>query len=155
MHVKGLRTIFVFLSLFLVSGCALEDNWGGASLPDVPVYLELDLYGRDAMLNEPMALFVYDREKYAGERLGHGGIVIAHVFDDEYYAYDLLCPYDYPSRSRLIPHVDMPLCVYCPSCGSVYDLGHFGTPVRGSVSRIPLQRYYTELYDDGRLIVSN
>lgn len=154
---KLLKNLCFFLFPLLLAGCALDDGLYEDSLPHAPVRLELDLYGEDSQLNEPMSMFFIDEVKYQGERLGHGGIIVVHTHGDQYSAYDMVCPYEYPSR-YLLEHYDdpnMPLCVFCPRCGSVYDLyDGWGRPVRGSRSRTPLQEYHVSVYR-GMINISN
>lgn len=143
--------------LALLCGC-VDDTWVDDSpLPYAPVQVELDLYGYDYHLTLPMSMvtIVHPAENQF-RPVGHGGVLVVHTHGDNYSAYDLACPHEYPSIVRVepLPSSEHPLTVMCPKCGTVYDLfTGMGGAVDGP-SSIPLQLYRTSLYD-GVLRVSH
>jgi hypothetical protein len=69
------------------------------------------------------------------------GIIIFNYNDEQFFAYDRTCPYDYEvnKKSVKINVVDFFLGV-CPECGTKYDLTSGGVPHSG-VGRYQLKNY--------------
>ncbi|GHS96720.1 hypothetical protein FACS189421_02250 [Bacteroidia bacterium] len=78
--------------------------------------------------------------------IGFGGVLLIYGFDmnggdvGTFYAYDLACPYEVDSNTRVIPDTEGKAT--CPRCGSVYDtMWGTGFPDINSVSKYPLKSY--------------
>ncbi|MEI6754555.1 MAG: TFIIB-type zinc ribbon-containing protein [Paludibacter sp.] len=123
----------VLVSLFLIS-C---DDTYISSIPDYPVYLELNLvttypifrnsYNRSLTFLTPVT---------AVERIGYGGILVYTGFDGAYYAFDMSCPYEHLSTVRVYPN-ELGQAV-CEKCGTVYDIGYgVGNPTKRIRPNLP------------------
>jgi len=121
-----------------------------SSIPDYPVYLELNLTTAPyttfrnsylhcfyfITLNSPHILPITNR-------LGYGGIIVCTGYDGEYYAFDMSCPYEASRTVRVYPN-DSGQAV-CEKCGSVYTLGYgIGDPQSGPAKEM-LKRYKATL----------
>jgi hypothetical protein len=73
----------------------------------------------------------------------NNGIIVFRSTEDEFYAYDRTCPYDYEVNKKnvRVDAVDMIYAV-CPECGTKYALTANGSPASG-VGRYPLKNYRT------------
>jgi nitrite reductase/ring-hydroxylating ferredoxin subunit len=73
----------------------------------------------------------------------NNGIIVFRSTEDEFYAYDRTCPYDYEvtQKNAKVNAVDMIYAV-CPECGTEYALTANGSPASG-VGRYPLKNYRT------------
>lgn len=114
-----------------------------SSIPDYPVYLELN------MATAPYTTFLnsYDHYFYfksstglsASNKIGYGGIIVCTGFDGGYYAFDMSCPYEAKQTVRVYPN-DSGEAV-CEKCGSVFMLGYgIGDPQSGPAKET-LKRY--------------
>lgn len=108
--------------------------------PIVPVYIERSLYETELQpLSSPGGMVCLIQPRSSGERLGYGGVLIVRsLVEEQFYAYDLACPYEAPKRTLLeIGDLD----AYCPSCSSHYEVLYgSGAPTSGT-SLSPLKRY--------------
>ena len=142
-------SFILFIATF-VTGCKKDRN---DVIPDVYV----DFY---ISLNDPQffdltasgnAVYVSASTNNLGEKAAgydNNGIIIFRVSEDEFYAYDRTCPYDYAVNGKSI-QVNITDLIYavCPECGTKYALPNFGTPLSGFVGTYPLKNYKT--YFDG------
>ena len=148
---KSYSTNIVFasiISLFLIS-C---DDTYISSIPDYPVYLELNLITTYPIFrNSTNRSLTFITPITAVERTGYGGILVYSGFDGAYYAFDMSCPYEHLSTVRVYPNgVGQAVC---EKCGSVYDIGFgIGNPSSGK-SREVLKKYKT-IYSVDILIVT-
>ena len=92
-----------------------------------------------------------DVENY---RLGINGVLIYYAGTNEYYAFDLMCPYE-KSTSCMVSITDGATCT-CPCCGSRFIIvTNPGSVVEGP-SQWPLKSYNTHVSIDGDyLYISN
>lgn len=132
---------------FLLAGC---DDSVRSSIPDAPVYLELN-----------MATAPYTSMKYSSNNfvffetrnnlpvtfsVGYAGIIVGTGFDGAYYAFDMSCPFEVKRDVRVYPN-DLGQAV-CEECGSIFDIGNGnGFPISGKATE-PLKRYRTSLSVD-------
>lgn len=119
--------------------------------PIVPVHLELSLRSSQwRVLSSPGTIVVIAAPHSASDRVGYGGIIVAHaLIEDRYYAYDAACPVERDADVRL--SVDG-LVLRCPQCHSTFDPLHsHGAPISG-VAHVPL-RQYRAVYDPIRQVV--
>lgn len=105
------------------------------------VYFRLDLNTKYARpLLSPAGMVLITDVNRVGETVGANGIAIVRAIDkiDEYYAFDLTCPYDYPNNVSIeIGDADL----YCPKCGSRFQVMYGnGAPTNGPANK-PLFRY--------------
>ena len=136
------------ISLFLIS-C---DDTYISSIPDYPVYLELNL-----VTTYPIFRNSYNKHMTfltpitAVERTGYGGILVYTGFDGAYYAFDMSCPYEHQATVRVYPN-ELGQAV-CEKCGSVYDIGYgVGNPSSGKSKEV-LKKYKT-IYSNDVLYVT-
>jgi nitrite reductase/ring-hydroxylating ferredoxin subunit len=83
------------------------------------------------------------------------GIIIFSYTDNEFYAYDRTCPYDYEVNQKSVKvNVVDDIYAVCPSCGTEYALFANGTPAKG-IGRYPLKNYRAAFDGTTNIFVSN
>lgn len=137
------------LSLFalLLLGC---NSTFDSSVPDWPVYLELDLTYEDRDLKAIQAYKLYTPTtiNQATEKTGFGGVLVYHGLSstgttDAYYAFDAACPVEHQANVRVEVDDDAVYAV-CPRCGSKFELlNGIGNPVEGPATE-GLKQYYVD-----------
>ena len=146
-------TIYCLLIALLsipIVGC--KDNIQ-SSIPDYPVYLQLNLTAQyPTFKNNPLQFITFEKAEKVSDRIGFGGIVVCTgiTFDDygyiEYYAFDMACPYEIKSAVKVHPNSEGNLV--CDKCGSVFDIkSGSGMPVSGPTKEF-LKKYRTSLSGD-------
>jgi nitrite reductase/ring-hydroxylating ferredoxin subunit len=128
-------TLCCLIALLGLSAC---DKGYVSSIPNYPVYLELDLNYEDKDLQKfPYAkLLTPTNISQDGELTGFGGVWVYHNFDaatgrDVFYAFDAACPYE-ASRTIRVEMDDVFMYAVCPKCQSKYDLySGYANPVAG------------------------
>ena len=151
------KYILCFLFAFSFTGC--DDNYY-SSIPDVPVYIKLNLTAAHATFkNSSNQFLIYQKGEVYNDLvggLGYGGVLVYSglSLDDSgnavYYAFDMSCPYEAKQNIRVYPKDDGFGEVICEKCGSVYNIGYgFGNPTSGP-STEALKKYHATLsgYDD-------
>ena len=142
--------LFIPLLAFIFAGC--NDNVI-SSIPDFPVYLEINLatgpYNTTLRntINES-CIFIKGITKGmpVTNYTGFGGILVYTGFDRNYYAFDMACPYEAKQNIRVYPN-DIGQAV-CEGCGSVFDIGYgIGNPSSGKAKET-LKRYKVTLSGD-------
>jgi nitrite reductase/ring-hydroxylating ferredoxin subunit len=140
--------IFLFLiSILLVfTSCQKEKN---DVIPDV--YIDFYISLSDPQFFDLTAPLNFEYVSSATNNMGdraagydNNGIIIFRAQENEFFAYDRTCPYDYfvNGKSIKVNGVDMIYAV-CPDCGTKYALPNYGTPLSGFVGRYPLKNYKT------------
>ena len=142
MREKIISFFICYFVITLSNGCT-DDLLN--PIPNVPVYLNLDLQFQDQDLVPVYAVKSYTTPTSAIQKLGFGGVVVIHGLDNgsgqEYYAYDLACPNEANPTIRVVPD-DMGRA-QCATCKSVYDLSNgFGNRLSGP-TKSDLKRYQT------------
>lgn len=128
-----------------------------SSIPDYPVYLELNLVTTYPIFrNSYNKYMTFLKPVTAIERIGYGGVLVYSGFDGAYYAFDMSCPYEHKSTVRVYPN-DLGQAV-CEKCGTVYDIGYgVGNPSKRIRTNLPdttalakevLKRYHTSFSGD-------
>ncbi|MDR2496120.1 MAG: Rieske 2Fe-2S domain-containing protein [Tannerellaceae bacterium] len=143
--------LHALLILALLQAC---DTTYRSSIPDSPVYIEVNLDYEDADLIPLQASKFFSRGQninLAIESAGYGGVLVYHALDDNFYAFDAACPHE--ANPTAIVRIDEDrLHATCPKCESRYDLSYGnGNPVSGP-SREALRRY-TVVRSGSKLIV--
>lgn len=142
-----------FVSLFFIS-C---DDTYISSIPDYPVYLELNLVTTYPIFrNSINKSMIFLKPVTAIERIGYAGVLVYSGFDGAYYAFDMSCPYEHLSTVRVYPN-ELGQAV-CEKCGTVFDIGYgVGNPSKRIRPNLPdttalakevLKRYRTALSGD-------
>lgn len=148
------NTVVVIMTCLFIAGC---DDTYISSIPDYPVYLELNLVTTYPIfrnsINKSMTFLT---PVTAIERIGYGGILVYTGFDGAYYAFDMSCPYEHKSTVRVHPN-ELGQAI-CEKCGTVYDIGYgVGNPSKRIRPNLPdttalakevLKRYRTSMQND-------
>ncbi|MDR0995153.1 MAG: (2Fe-2S)-binding protein, partial [Tannerella sp.] len=144
-------TLFYLLSLISLAAC---DTTYQSSIPDRAVNLKLDLTFEDRGLVGMGGYEIITKPREANDRLGFGGILVFHAYDDNYYAFDLSCPYEANPNIRVA--VDSTgIYAVCPNCGSRFDLSYgLAYPTQGPAKE-SLRRYAVTPGGGNILYVSN
>ena len=117
-----------------------------SSIPDFPVYLNLNLTTTYPNFRSPNQALTFEKRIFETDRIGYGGILVYIGFDGEYYAFDMSCPVEVKQTIRVHPN-GLGQAV-CKNCGSVFDLGYgIGNPSSGGAKET-LKRYKTTLSGD-------
>lgn len=140
---KILKFIPIFV-LFAFFSCENDDQ---LRIPDVPVYLELDLNGRFSTFRNAYDTVVYDHNtpKTVKDYIGFGGILVNVGYDGRtYFAYDLACPYEVDQGIRVYPD-ESGMKAVCRSCGSEFEIWNGTGMVSKPPSKWNLKRYKTRV----------
>ena len=138
------------LSLLTLQFVACDDTYI-SSIPDFPVYLELNMAAKYATFkNSTNKSFSFIRGITPNipetNYTGYGGILVYTGFDGSYYAFDLSCPYEHKQTTRIKPN-DLGQAV-CDSCGTVFNIGYGNGDPSSGVAKETLRRYKTNLSGD-------
>ena len=139
----------LLLPLFLVN---CNDNVI-SSIPDYPVYLDLNLTTTyPTFRNSFNQYLVFKKAVLVTDRIGYGGILVYSGFDGNYYAFDLSCPYEAKQNILVVPNgIGQAIC---QGCGSVFDISYgIGNPISGKAKQA-LKRYKTSLSGDVLYVLS-
>lgn len=129
-----LKTALVTLLALFATAC---DSNVYDRIPETTVYLKLNIYttGKDLVaipsyLSIPQGTYTYG-EVY----LGYGGLLLTKGMDGVMRAFDLACPVEARSTTRLTVDTStgIPQAV-CPTCGSTFsiaDIDACGSPMEG------------------------
>lgn len=142
-----MRSLILLLAAISFASC--ESNYV-SSIPDYPVYMELNLASTYPNFRDnPNQYLVFKQPVNANERVGYGGLLIycKLIPDDKpYSAFDLACPYEVDHTIKVVPN-DMGQAV-CPECGTIYDISAgIGNPTEGPAKET-LRRYKANLQGD-------
>lgn len=141
----GIKSLFITASYIclLVASVTSCSSTTEPNTPVAPVYILRSLYEADLQaLSSPGGMVRLTQPRAIGERLGYGGILLVRsLVEEQFYAYDLACPHEIPNVIQLeISDLD----IFCPSCGSHYEVLHgSGAPLSGD-ARSPLRKYKTQ-----------
>jgi nitrite reductase/ring-hydroxylating ferredoxin subunit len=142
-RLNPLIALFTGLS-FIILGC---DDTYISSIPNYPVSLQLNLTSTYPIFKNSINQFlIFQKPVTATDRIGYGGILVYTGFDQEYYAFDMACPYEAKSTIRVKPN-DLGQAI-CDSCKTVYDISlGLGIPISGP-SKEMLRKYKTSVDGD-------
>jgi len=145
-----MKRLFISICL-IITACAEHQN----PVPNYPVHINVDLTYRDKELRDVPSskAFTLKNININFEQVGFGGVLVVHAIDDQYYAFDLSCPYE-ASRTTLVEADENTLTAVCPRCGTKYDIGFGGSGAPNGVSSHYLKRY-TVTGSGSQLVVSN
>lgn len=122
--------------LLCITACNNELESG---IPASKVNLSLDLSMEDYKLTSPLASMSYIRPRISGEATGYGGILVVCGLNDQLYAYDLSCPNEKSSATRITP-LDNGTAT-CPTCNTLYDTANGSEKSIKGAQKLILQRY--------------
>ena len=137
-------SLIIILLAFSVESC--NDNVI-SSIPDFPVYLELNLTSTyPTFRNSFNKSLLFEKGIFVTDRIGYGGILVYTGLDGGYYAFDMSCPYEAKQNIHVIPN-ELGQAV-CEGCGSVFDISFgIGNPLSGKATQA-LKRYKATLSGD-------
>ncbi len=143
--VSKITTFFVFLSLFLSSGCNKESN---DIIPDVCINFYIDLaydplfFDLSAAGNSVIITSTTNNWGACAAGYNDNGVIVYNS-GFGYFAYDRTCPYCYKVSGLSVPvNIDGVYAV-CPECGTSYAMPSSGTPTAAGPGRYPLKNYRT------------
>ncbi len=128
----------IFVALLFLSSCKETLR---SEVPNFPIYYELDLRSYEARgLSSLGSVIILNKIDKLGMSLGSGAIAVVRSIDDgeQYFAFDLLCPNDYISRTNL--EIDN-IYLSCPKCNSKYEIMYGSGGVVEGISKTPLRKY--------------
>lgn len=79
----------------------------------------------------------------------NGIIVYRSAMEDQFFAYDRTCPYDFAVNGLSVKVNTDFMSAICPKCSTSYSLEAGGTPISG-IGRYPLKNYKTSF--DGQMV---
>ena len=137
---------YLFVGLLVLQFVSCDDTYK-SSIPDFPVYLDLNLTTTyPTFKNSYNKYLIFDKKINVNDYIGYGGILVYTGFDGEYYAFDLACPYEV--KQNIIVHPNDKGQAICDSCKTVFDISYgIGNPTSGP-SKETLRRYKTNLSGD-------
>lgn len=138
------------LFFILFFGCERDEQ---KRIPDLTVYLELNLLGEYATFRNPLDTVVYDKRIKELDRIGFGGVLINIGYDGKYYAYALACPYEVNPKIRVYPD-ESGMKAICRECGSEFEIWNGTGMVSKPPSKWNLKRYRTDIVRNS-LFISN
>lgn len=92
------------------------------SIPDASVYLEQTINSEAIELRTIGGFKTYTETTKYDEAFGYGGLLVIYGFNQEYYAFDLACPYEIDRDIQVVPNSSGQ--AVCPICGSVFSIGY-------------------------------
>ena len=136
----------LILSILAFSFAGCNDNVI-SSIPDFPVYLDLNLTSTyPTFKNSINEFLLFKKPVLVTDRVGYGGILVSTGFLGDYYAFDMSCPYEAKQTILVIPN-GLGQAV-CQGCGSVFNIGYgIGDPASGKAKQA-LKRYKATLSGD-------
>ena len=147
---KSLIRYILFIPFLALSFASCNDNVI-SSIPDFPVYLELNLTStyptfRNSYNKSIIFIKGITPNIPTNRYTGFGGILVYTDLNGEYCAFDMSCPYEAKQNIRVYPN-DLGQTV-CEGCGSVFDIGsRSGYPISGKAKEA-LKRYKTMFSGD-------
>lgn len=86
----------------------------------------------------------------------NNGVMVYNAGNNEFYAFDMTCPYEMPARSIGVETETSSGMAVCPECGTTYILPAEGQPSSDGPGGWPLLKYKAYYYPStGDLQVSN
>jgi len=142
---------YLALAILTLSFVGCNDNVI-SSIPDFPVYLQLNLTTTyPTFRNSYNKFLLFKQGVVVTDRVGYGGILVYTGLDGGYYAFDMACPYEAKQNIRVYPN-DIGQAI-CEGCGSVFEIAYgIGYPSKGAAKEA-LKRYKATLSGDNLIIM--
>lgn len=138
-----MRAPKIILGLLLALGFSSCEEKYISSIPDMPVYLTVDLNVHNTFRNSNYKAMIFERNNtlQSGHAVGFGGILLYTTYEGKYVAWDLACPYEVDAKTKveLVQENEKDFVYHttCPVCGSKYELMYgIGNPVSGPSKEI-------------------
>lgn len=131
---------YLFLLLLATTVASCDDKYI-SSVPDMPVFLTIDLNVHNTFRNSNNRALVFDKPIKQGEAVGYGGLLVYTTTDSKYMAWDMACPHEKDQKAIVeLEQKNTNDNVYyaiCPVCGSKYELLYgIGNPISGPSKEI-------------------
>lgn len=141
-----MKRFYIYFLLIIGAATACTDDYI-SPIPDFPVSMQLNLSTNyPTFRNSVNEHLTFTTRRFEIDRIGYGGILVYTGFDEQYYAFDMACPYEVKTDVRVYPN-GLGQAV-CEECGTVYDISYgIGNPTSGPSKDI-LKRYKTSLTGD-------
>lgn len=143
---KSLAKYYLIIMILALILASCNDNIQ-SSIPDFPVYMELNLTTTyPTFKNSYLKSMSFTKGVTVTDRIGFSGILVCTGFDGEYSAFDMCCPYEAKQNTRVHPNnIGQAIC---DSCGTVFDIGYGnGNPLSGKAKEY-LKKYKASLSGD-------
>ena len=142
--------LFIFsLLVFIITNSCEEDTED--IIPNIRFTARLNNIATDPKYTQDNP-FIVTRDSY-NNLIGTAGVVIFMVSLDEYYAFDIMCPYE-KSTGSLVEIEEGGINCECPTCGSKFAIANeYGGLLEGP-SRYSLKKYKAEV-SNGTLVIWN
>jgi len=140
------RNYYFIISFLVISVVSCNDNII-SSIPDYPVYLNLNLVTTyPTFRNSINQYLIFKKPVLVTDMIGYGGILVYTDFNGDYCAFDLSCPYEAKQNILVVPNkVGQAVC---EGCGSVFNISDgIAEPVSGKAKQT-LKRYKATLSGD-------
>ncbi len=131
--------LVLLISTFFSYSCKEESE---EIIPNVRFTTQIDFINIDPAYTQSNP-FIVNRDTY-GRTIGTAGVAIFMLTADEYYAFDIMCPYE-KSMSSLVELEEDGINCICPTCGSVFSIANEYGGVLEGPSKWPLKKYNTEV----------
>lgn len=141
---------FLLLAVLALQFVSCDDTYR-SSIPDFPVYLELNLaveYSTFRNSYNKSYTFIKGITPNIKQNnyTGFGGLLVNTGFDGQYYAFDMSCPYE--AKKNILVHPNDIGQAICDSCKSIFNIGYGnGDPASGPAKET-LRRYKANLSGD-------
>jgi nitrite reductase/ring-hydroxylating ferredoxin subunit len=110
-------------------------------IPEYPVYLEFNIIAYAPELAAYGGVKEFVEPTNASQRLGFGGIVVFHAYDDRFYAFDMACPYEIEPNIKV--HTDNTGVARCNTCQSAFYVADGTGFLMSGKAKSPLKKYRT------------
>jgi hypothetical protein len=142
-----------FLVLFLFS-CVKDLN----TIPETYVFLKIYLTDPIYQALQIEGNSIHIMHDQYGDGIGNeeNGLIIYRHGNDEFYAYDRTCPFDWEQGKNIAINSDGSVVATCPECGSIFILSASGAPTDAGPATIPLKEYRSSFnVNTQKLIITN
>jgi nitrite reductase/ring-hydroxylating ferredoxin subunit len=127
------------LSVVLLTGCTSDEE----VIPSVSFSGKINLL--DPTYADDSFIVKYDANH---QRLGIAGIAIYRLSAIEYYAFDLMCPYEQSVQTLVEINPDNSAICTCPDCGSEFLIVNSSASIVKGPAQWPLKKYETQVTGD-------
>ena len=128
------------------------------SIPNLFVRLYLDTNLEDKALRIVSGYKTYTRANIDYnpnlEGIGYGGILVVHAIDDQFYAFDLSCPYEADRNIRIEVDESSHVAV-CPVCKTEYSVFSYGGIAAPNGAGREYLKKYQVVANGSKLTVTN
>ncbi|MGQ1787312.1 MULTISPECIES: Rieske (2Fe-2S) protein [unclassified Saccharicrinis] len=143
-----LFSTFIIAVLLLANSCTADTE---DIIPNISFTARLNYIATDPQYNQNNP-FIVTHDSY-GNYIGTAGVVIFMLTQEEYYVFDLMCPYE-KQISSLVEIEENGINCVCPTCGSKFAIANeYGGLLEGP-SNWSLKKYNSEVRD-GTLYIWN